>query len=410
MSKSFVEQLRGINPKPGVDIELYADHGRSEGSVFWHAPSINTNWYPIIEINYEDKPIIHLEGGEEPSGWKEFFEKAAEDYELITSVIDHRKEDDKKEFIAYGKVFMGLNGVTNEQVSYMIKEVDEEKAMKKALHFAEGSGYIDPVNIRILSAEVYDTAKEHNLLEVITFLKDDFVAVKGVQSVDFDLSMLQEYEQGSLSSTIYVDVGYNPYLYNSNLDYYEGRNQLINDLNNLAFKHGFSRTVEGIEEKNGVLHISYTSTSVRYRLPESGEFICFSESEPHEYLFSTNKVADVVNEVGEFGGLVKSSAGEVLIDTAKGINSTCGSYTELLKQYIKDSKKKEHFNYEIKCQVDDEYHCNYDIKVNGVPSLSSYEKLNEKDFDMALKAYKHSLTENNNENANISAIKKHKGR
>lgn len=46
---------------PKGDVEIY---------LYWHRPSINVGWYPIIEIIVGDHAVYgHKEFGEEPSRW-----------------------------------------------------------------------------------------------------------------------------------------------------------------------------------------------------------------------------------------------------------------------------------------------------------------------------------------------------
>ena len=73
--------LRKTDLCPGVDISIdFAGEYQSEdisASVFWHKPSLNTSYYPIVQIDYGRKTIFHREGGENPQYWKTTLEEAA---------------------------------------------------------------------------------------------------------------------------------------------------------------------------------------------------------------------------------------------------------------------------------------------------------------------------------------------
>lgn len=52
----------------GNDIYIKSADGVS-CDIFWHEPSLNVNWYPIVQIKYNHKTVFHQEGTENPNYW-----------------------------------------------------------------------------------------------------------------------------------------------------------------------------------------------------------------------------------------------------------------------------------------------------------------------------------------------------
>ena len=61
----------------GDDMFLETTDGISF-NLFWHSPSINLNWYPIVEIHYNGEEVFWREGTENPDYW----------YTLVDTAID----------------------------------------------------------------------------------------------------------------------------------------------------------------------------------------------------------------------------------------------------------------------------------------------------------------------------------
>ena len=59
---------------PGKDVTV--EVGEKELYLWWHEPSLNLNWYPIIEVFHGDVSVYHREGSENPERWEEFFNDA----------------------------------------------------------------------------------------------------------------------------------------------------------------------------------------------------------------------------------------------------------------------------------------------------------------------------------------------
>lgn len=79
----FDKQIRALELCPGVDITIDTHEIQDEDddiciSIFWHKPGLNLGWYPICQIDLNDRTIFHREGSEAPEYWPEFMEQAAD--------------------------------------------------------------------------------------------------------------------------------------------------------------------------------------------------------------------------------------------------------------------------------------------------------------------------------------------
>lgn len=78
----FDDVLRNMDLCPGVNIVLETDIPHESVSihftVFWSAPRLNLNWYPICQIDLDNKTIFHGEGTENPDKWNELLKQAAD--------------------------------------------------------------------------------------------------------------------------------------------------------------------------------------------------------------------------------------------------------------------------------------------------------------------------------------------
>ena len=86
INKSFSERIRDISLEAGKDISFSTPDFRSTIDIFWHEPSINVNYYPIVQIEMVNENgykigEIHEEGGENPYSWDDFMSRVAERYE-----------------------------------------------------------------------------------------------------------------------------------------------------------------------------------------------------------------------------------------------------------------------------------------------------------------------------------------
>ena len=72
--------LRNLDLCPGVDIDIrFKVDGVDIGIyICWHSPSINLNWYPICQIDMNDRTIFHREGAENPDLWHDLLTSAAD--------------------------------------------------------------------------------------------------------------------------------------------------------------------------------------------------------------------------------------------------------------------------------------------------------------------------------------------
>lgn len=54
-----------LYPNVDIDYTAHLDDGRVVMvSIFWHSPSINLGWYPIVQIDVDNKTVYHNEGYE----------------------------------------------------------------------------------------------------------------------------------------------------------------------------------------------------------------------------------------------------------------------------------------------------------------------------------------------------------
>ena len=72
--------LRGLSLCPGVsvcidtaDLDFMVDI-----NIHWHRPSINLNWYPVCQIDVNNKTIFQHEGSENPEHWHDLLDAAAD--------------------------------------------------------------------------------------------------------------------------------------------------------------------------------------------------------------------------------------------------------------------------------------------------------------------------------------------
>lgn len=64
---------------PGVDVSLECHYFPEKDfclSVFWHDPSVNLNWYPIVQIDTGHTTVFHCEGSEDPEHYEDVLTEA----------------------------------------------------------------------------------------------------------------------------------------------------------------------------------------------------------------------------------------------------------------------------------------------------------------------------------------------
>ena len=85
--KIIADNLRFMTITPSMDVDFTA--GELSVSIFWHEPSINVAWYPIIQIDEGDKTIYHRDGAESMgpfcTAWSKFLFDAADFLEEVTA-------------------------------------------------------------------------------------------------------------------------------------------------------------------------------------------------------------------------------------------------------------------------------------------------------------------------------------
>ena len=71
----LIKFLKSFKPKASEDIDITTSDG-IEFSLFWHEPSLNVSWYPIIQIDYKGKTVFNREGTENPDYWTKVVKEA----------------------------------------------------------------------------------------------------------------------------------------------------------------------------------------------------------------------------------------------------------------------------------------------------------------------------------------------
>lgn len=70
-----LENLRDLDIFPRRDVLIA--NGSLSINIFWHEPSFNLGFYPIVQVDYGDKTIFHHEGSENPAAWWMVLDRAA---------------------------------------------------------------------------------------------------------------------------------------------------------------------------------------------------------------------------------------------------------------------------------------------------------------------------------------------
>ena len=61
---------------PGDDITLITPEDDLSFYLWWSAPSLNLNWYPIVQVNDDTGIIFNREGTENPDNWYRVIDQA----------------------------------------------------------------------------------------------------------------------------------------------------------------------------------------------------------------------------------------------------------------------------------------------------------------------------------------------
>lgn len=83
---------------PDEEIELSSDDGISF-YLWWHTPSLNLNYYPIVQVSDNGEEIFWREGTENPDNWYRVVDQAIEaisklyDFEPDSPSTDKYEED-----------------------------------------------------------------------------------------------------------------------------------------------------------------------------------------------------------------------------------------------------------------------------------------------------------------------------
>lgn len=69
----LLQELKTSPTIAGIETEATTDDGYHV-YFFWHIPSINLSWYPIMQIDKNDKCVFWKEGPENEQHWKDIFD------------------------------------------------------------------------------------------------------------------------------------------------------------------------------------------------------------------------------------------------------------------------------------------------------------------------------------------------
>ena len=79
-SEYILKTLRNADLCPDVDFNLSFHRGsrRLDIYVFWHQPSLNLGWYPICQIDSNDRTVFWREGSENDEHWNDLLKETAD--------------------------------------------------------------------------------------------------------------------------------------------------------------------------------------------------------------------------------------------------------------------------------------------------------------------------------------------
>jgi len=75
---------------PGDDITLTTPEDDFSFNLWWSSPSLNLNWYPIVQVDDSDDVIFWREGTENPDNWYRVIDQAID---KIIQVYDVEEEE-----------------------------------------------------------------------------------------------------------------------------------------------------------------------------------------------------------------------------------------------------------------------------------------------------------------------------
>lgn len=72
--KHIATDLRQQELFPGLDLAYTYEAQGIESAVYvtiwWHRPSLNQSWYPLVQVDYGRKTMYGREGPENPEAWR----------------------------------------------------------------------------------------------------------------------------------------------------------------------------------------------------------------------------------------------------------------------------------------------------------------------------------------------------
>jgi hypothetical protein len=111
------DEIDNIHLVPGKDIDINIDD--FEISIWWHTPSLNLSYYPIIQIDKGDKTVLNREGPENPDNWDRF---AKESIKKVLTKYGKINEDYDDERMLYKRQLNAkINDVASDIAEYVLE-------------------------------------------------------------------------------------------------------------------------------------------------------------------------------------------------------------------------------------------------------------------------------------------------
>ena len=109
--EDIIEYLEAVkyDLTAGDDITLITPEDDLSFYLWWHSPSLNLGWYPIVQVDDGDKGIFWREGTENPDNWYRVIDQAidkiiqAYDLEEITDDAYSEEYEDDYDPNSYGQ-------------------------------------------------------------------------------------------------------------------------------------------------------------------------------------------------------------------------------------------------------------------------------------------------------------------
>ena len=82
---------------PGDEITLTTPEDDFSFNLWWHSPSLNLGWYPIVQVDDSDDVIFWGEGTENPDNWYRVVDEAIDKIIQTYDVEEEEPEEEPEE-------------------------------------------------------------------------------------------------------------------------------------------------------------------------------------------------------------------------------------------------------------------------------------------------------------------------